>query len=129
MVHWKTLVPKDRPFLGHWDLFDKGDVKVVVAGVGMEMVFDKKENTKVPKLALSLKNTKKKFIINDTNANTLVAILKSKGVSRANDADTWKGCEMYIYHTTCKVKGVLEDCIRVRPPNYKPPTDSKKASQ
>jgi len=50
----------------------------------------------------------KGMVCNKTNARRIVALY-------GGDTDTWPGCRLLLYPTTCEMGGEEVDCIRVKP--------------
>ena len=57
---------------------------------------------------LHFEKTKKKLILNKTNAASIADQLGA-------EARAWVGHKITLYPTTCPVGGEIKDCIRVRP--------------
>lgn len=103
MLGGKLLNPS--AYLADVELHGK-DVTLTVAGITREEVF-MEGNKKDTKPILSFEKTPKKFILNRTNEKAMV---KLYGVN----AEDWIGKRVTLYPTTCKVKGEVTGCIRVR---------------
>lgn len=107
-----TLLLNGKPlFESAWlkaaDLNGK-DVQVTIDSVERCEVFNKRTNKKEFKVAMMFAGKKKGLICNKTNASTIAKCLGT------NEATQWKGGQIVIYPTTCKVGRGMSDCIRVR---------------
>jgi len=88
--------------------FKGRDVVLTIAGVQIEQLMRQGSKQKEDKPILLFKETKKKMVLNKTNAGTIADLY---GVN----AEKWVGHKVALYPTTTHCGRDTVDCIRVRP--------------
>lgn len=106
-THW--LSSPNKNYLGHWDLPEAKDLILTIASAQFEEVKNPITHQSDAKKVIRWKENYKPFIVNATNANS---IIKSTGQKYLEDSI---GCKIALYISQTKVMGDLVDCIRVRP--------------
>lgn len=103
MAHFMLLFPND--YIGAHDLMGK-DVTKTIARVLVEDL--RCQSGKVErKPVLVFKDSKKKLVLNKTNARTIAGI-------HGPDTERWAGKRVTMYPTTTKLGRDTVDCVRVR---------------
>ncbi len=107
VTHYKQL--KDGEYLGAWDLPEDGStIKVTVALVQQEELFNTGSNKKEWKNVVRFKNAKKAVVLNATNMDAIAS-------HHGNNPKNWIGKDIELYRANTKVRGLPTECIRVKP--------------
>lgn len=85
------------------------DVKLTITAVTTEML-KKKGGKDKREMVMRFRGTKKKFVCNKTNADTIASMYGTK-------AEQWVNKQITVYPTRCLAFGEMVDCVRIREKN------------
>lgn len=105
MAHWKSYF--DNKFVGAWT-FEKGPAVVEIEKATPTQVDT--PGGKKACIVVSFKGAKLPMMCNVTNSDAIADIAGKV------DPTEWGGTKIELYATTCKNKGEIVDCVRVRAP-------------
>lgn len=103
MADFRLLFPTD--YIAAHDLRSKDVTKTIKSVVVEELRLTGGGKEKKPVLTFS--DTKKKLVLNKTNAKTIAALY-------GNDTNTWIGKPITLYPTTTAFGRNTVDCVRIR---------------
>jgi len=99
-------------YLSGIDLPEGKDVTVTIASVQGEDLPLAGTSKTMAKYTISFSDAKKRLVLNKTNAKAIVAHYGKR-------AADWVGKPITLYRTTCKLKGKVVPCVRVREPQFR----------
>jgi len=82
------------------------DCVITIKRVQMDTLKTDRGNERKP--VVFMEGTKKKWVLNKTNAKTIAKLY-------GNETDAWVGKKVALFGTTCEAFGETVDCVRVRP--------------
>jgi hypothetical protein len=113
----------DKRFLGAWDCPDGKDVVLVIERCEAQGIKGTSgEEKKAPVLYFSNTKNKKGFVLNVTNAKTLIKLFGAK-------IEGWPGKRIAIYAARTMAFGEEVDCLRIRPTEPAAPSAKREIEQ
>lgn len=97
----------DKPYLGAWDIPERGDLILTIKKVGKESVMNdshKEEDV----MMITFEDAKKPMICNVTNAKSITKVAGSSFI------EDWAGVRIALYSAQVSAFGETRDAIRVR---------------
>lgn len=104
-MHWRELCGK--PFLSADLLPEPKDYKLTIIDASREEVFNPGSKKNEMAGIITFKETDKRLILNSTNTQAIVSCHGDRTL-------TWMGKQVFLYRTTCKLRGKDTPCIRIR---------------
>lgn len=107
-------VMMDKPYLGAWDIPDKGELVLTIDKVDTDKVMNE-SHKEDEKMLVHFKEAKKPMICNVTNAKAIAKVANSTYI------EDWIGVRIILYAAEISAFGETRDAIRVR--SYAPKLD------